>query len=84
MCDLGCIRSVARFGEVILPLYSALGNAGSSAGLSVRDMHKKERAQQRAMKIIKGLEHLFNEERQRERAWEENSSTYIYIYVYKI
>lgn len=54
----------------------------SSAGLSVRDVDKKERAQQRAMKIIKGLEHPYYEERQRERAWEE--SIHIYIYIWNI
>lgn len=43
--------------------------------LSVRDMDKKEKAQQRAMEVIKELELPFYEERQRERVWEERSST---------
>ena len=70
---LGGIRgSVAsRSREVILPLCSALvghiWSAVSSAGLpSSGDRELLERAQRRATKVMRGLEHLPDEERLRE------------------
>ncbi|KAK4827700.1 LOW QUALITY PROTEIN: hypothetical protein QYF61_020978 [Mycteria americana] len=61
---LGCIkRSMAsRLREVILPLYSALTSPGvlpPALELSAQeDMELLERVQRRAMKMIRGLEHL--------------------------
>ncbi|GAB0205327.1 hypothetical protein GRJ2_002998300 [Grus japonensis] len=73
-CVLGCIRSVtSRSREVILPLYSALvrpppGVLRPALGAPVhrRDMELLERVQRRATKLIRGLEHLFYEDRLRE------------------
>ncbi|GAB0204961.1 mitochondrial enolase superfamily member 1 [Grus japonensis] len=73
-CVLGCIkRSVtSRSREVILPLYSALVRAHLEYCIQLwgpqyrRDMELLERGQRRAMKLIRGLEHLSYEDRLRE------------------
>ncbi|GAB0183803.1 hypothetical protein GRJ2_000845600 [Grus japonensis] len=71
---LGCLKRSAtgRSREVILPLYSALVRPHLEYCIQLwglqykKDMELLERAQRRAMKMIRGLEHLSCEDRLRE------------------
>ena len=74
-CVLGCIKtSVAiRLRQVVLPLCFALIKLHLEHRIwfwgpqHKKDMELLEQVQRRPMKMIRGLKHLFCEERQRER-----------------
>ncbi|PKU44526.1 hypothetical protein llap_5177 [Limosa lapponica baueri] len=85
---LGCIKSsvAIRSREVILTLYSTLMRSHLEYCVQIwgpqhkNDMDLLKRVQRRAMKVIRGLEHLFGEDKLRElwlfilekrRLWED-------------
>ncbi|PKU45959.1 hypothetical protein llap_3727 [Limosa lapponica baueri] len=65
---LGCIKrsTASRVREVVLPLYSALVRPQLWSPQNKKDVDPLEQVQRRAMKMIRGLEHLSYEGRLRE------------------
>jgi len=76
-CILGCIKSSVGSGsrEVALPLCSTLVRPHLESYIQLwspqhkKDMDLLERVQRRAMKMIRGLEHLSCEDRLRQLGW---------------